>query len=51
MPILDRNSDRNNTSTHYKAIIQFWRLFIANQGKSNIDKNMCEPSFVFANEA
>ena len=21
---LDKNSDRNNTSTHYKVIIQFW---------------------------
>ena len=33
-----RNSNRNKTSTRYKAIIQFWRLSIANQGKSNIDK-------------
>ena len=41
---LDRNSNRNNTSTRYKAIIKFWRLSIANQGKSNIDKNMCETS-------
>ena len=39
-----RNSNRNKTSTRYKVIIQFWRLSIANQGKSNIDKNMCEPS-------
>ena len=39
-----RNSDRNETSTHYKAIIQFWRHSIANKGKSNIDKNTCEPS-------
>ena len=47
MPNPDRNSDRNNTSTCYKAIIQFWRLSIANQGKSNIDKkNTCEPSKV-----
>ena len=38
------NSNRNKTSTRYKAIIQFWRLSIANQGKSNIDKNTCEPS-------
>ena len=29
-----RNSDRNKSSTHYKAIIQLWRLSIANQGKS-----------------
>ena len=29
MPNLDRNTDRNNTSTRYKAIIQFWRLSIA----------------------
>ena len=44
-----RNSDRNfmYTSTRYKAIIQFWGLSIANQGKSNIDKNTCEPSLVF----
>ena len=41
---LSRNSNRNKTSTRYKAIIQFWRLSIANQGKSNIDKNTCEPS-------
>ena len=33
-----RNSDRNKISTHYKAIIQFWRLSIANPGESNIDK-------------
>ena len=39
-----RNSDRNKTSTRYKAIIKFWRLSIAIQGKSNIDKNTCEPS-------
>ena len=44
VPNLDRNTDRNHTSTHYKAIIPFWRLSIANQGKSNIDKNTCEPS-------
>ena len=37
-----RNSDRNKTSTCYKAIIQFWRYSIANQGKSNIDKNTCK---------
>ena len=30
MPNLDRNTDRNNTNTRYKAIIQFWRLSIAN---------------------
>ena len=35
-----RNSDRNKTSTRYKAIIQFWRLSIANQGDSNIDKKV-----------
>ena len=29
-----RNSDRNKSSTRYKAIIQLWRLSIANQGKS-----------------
>ena len=46
-----RNSDMNKTSTRYKAIILFWRLSIANQGKTNIDKNTCEPSFVFADEA
>ena len=33
-----RNSNRNKTSTRYKAIIQFWRHSIANQGKGNIDK-------------
>ena len=37
---LHRNSDRNKTSTCYKAIIQFWRLSIANQGKSNFDKKL-----------
>ena len=31
-----RNSNRNKTSTRYKAIIQFWRHSIANQGESNI---------------
>ena len=41
-----RNSDRNKTSTYYKAIIQFWRHYIAKQGKSNIDNNTCEPSKV-----
>ena len=35
-----RNSNRNKTSTRYKAIIQFWRLSIVNQGKSNIDKTL-----------
>ena len=40
MPNLDRNSDMNNTSTRYKAIIQLE----ANQGESNIEKNTCEPS-------
>ena len=43
-PNLDRNTDGNNTSTHYKAIIQFWWLSIANQGKNNINKNTCKPS-------
>ena len=51
---LDRNTDRNNTSTSYtcKTTIQFWRLSIVNQStsKSNIDKNMSEPSVVFADE-
>ena len=37
---LSRNSDRNKISTRYKAIIQFWRLSIANQGESNIDKTL-----------
>ena len=46
-----RNSDRNKTSTRYKAIIQFLRLSIANQGKSNIDENTCKPSFIFADKA
>ena len=45
---LSRNSDRNKTSTCYKAIIQFWRLSIANQGKSNIDKNTCKPSNIYS---
>ena len=31
-----RNSNRNKTSTRYKATIQFWRLSITNQGESNI---------------
>ena len=39
-----RNRNRNKTSIHYKAIIQFWRHPIANQGQINIDKNMCKPS-------
>ena len=33
-----RNSDRNKTSICYKVIIQYWRLSIAYQGNSNIDK-------------
>ena len=37
-----RNSNRNKTSTCYKAIIHFWRHSIANHGKNNIDKNMCK---------
>ena len=44
MPNLDRNTDKNHTSSRYKEIILFWRLSIANQGKTNIDKNTCEPS-------
>ena len=40
VPNLDRNTERNHTSSHYKAITLFWRLSIANQGKTNIDKNM-----------
>ena len=57
MPNMDRNTNRNNNSTHYKAIIQFWRLSLANQGtcKCNIDKNTCKPSnlclFFFSDEA
>ena len=51
VPNLDRNTDRNHTSSRYKAIILFWKLSIANQGKTNIDKNTCEPSFLFADEA
>ena len=43
-PAMLNPSDRNKTSTRYKAIIEFWRHSIANQGKSNIDKNTCEPS-------
>ena len=39
-----RNSDRNKTSTRFKAIIQFWRHSVDNQGKSNIDKKMCKSS-------
>ena len=39
-----RNSNRNKTSTRYKAIIQFWRYSIANRSKNNIDKNTCKPS-------
>ena len=38
------NSNRNKTSTRYKAIIQFWRHSIPIQGKSSIDKDTCEPS-------
>ena len=41
-----RNSDTNKTSTYYKGIIQFWRHYIAKQGKNNIDNNICEPSKV-----
>ena len=37
-----RNSKRNKTSTCYKAIIQFWRLSIANHGENNIDKKLLE---------
>ena len=37
---LTRNSNRNKTSTRYKAIIQFWRLSLANQGDRNIDKKL-----------
>ena len=37
-------TDRNHTSSRYKAIIPFWRLSIANQGKTNIDKNTFELS-------
>ena len=47
-------SDRNDTSTRYKAIIQFWRLSIANQGKTvraTLIANMCKPSFILADEA
>ena len=51
VPNLDRNTNRNHTSSRYKAIILFWKLSIANQGKTNIDKNTCEPSFLFADEA
>ena len=35
------SQSRNNTSTSYKAIIQIWRLSMANQSKTNIDKNLC----------
>ena len=35
-----RNSDRNKTNTRYKAIIQFGRHSTANQGESNIDKQI-----------
>ena len=35
-----RNSDRNKTITRYRAIIQFWRLSIANEGERNIDKKL-----------
>ena len=47
---LSRDSNRNNTSTRYKAIIQFWRLsthiHVANQDKCNINKNTCKTSFL-----
>ena len=33
-----RNSNRNKTGTRYKALSQFLRHSIANEGKSNIDK-------------
>ena len=47
-----RNSNRNNASTRYKAIIQFWRLStrIANQDKSNINKNTCKTSFLLTKQ-
>ena len=51
---LDRNSDRNNTSSCFKAILQFLRLSIANQDKTNIDKKPCKHSnllLFFADEA
>ena len=40
-----KHSNRN------KAIIQFWRLSIHNQGKRNIDKCVSKPSLVFTDEA
>ena len=35
-----KNSNRNKTSTRYRAIIQFWRLSIANEGERNVDKKL-----------
>ena len=40
-------SDRNDTSTRYKAIIQFWRVFIVSPGKiirATLITNVCKPS-------
>ena len=37
-----RNSKRYKTSSCYKAIIQFWRLFKTNHGENNIDKKLLE---------
>ena len=49
LPNLDRNTDRNNTTC--STLIKQQSSFGGFQGKSNIDKNTCEPSLVFADEA
>ena len=41
-----RNSNRNKTSTHYKVMIQLWRLSIPNQGKSNIETRVKLRTFI-----
>ena len=37
-PSRNNKRNKNTCSTRYKVIIQFWKLSIANQGESNIDK-------------
>ena len=46
MPNLDIETATGTTLV--LVIKQFRRLSIANQGKSNIDKNTCKPSLIFA---
>ena len=48
--LLVSQSNNANPATKTRVVLvtkQFWRLFEANEGKSSIDKNMCEPSNIF----